>query len=297
MYFGSVKFFKHLIIGTICLMIIIPTTFTISLITQNDALKQKMGSAQTKYQQLEGNYQKVSKELAGMYQSEASFEYQKKYPDLYVAQAPKTASSPKTAYLTIDDGPSDKTGQYLEILAKYNAKATFFVTGQTSHEDLQYMKMIVEQGHTLAVHTYSHNYKQIYSSVDAYLEDFYNIYTLIYETTGVKPTIFRFPGGSINNYNRDIYQQIIAEMTRRGFIYYDWNVSSGDASTSASSASIVSNVLNTYSQYENPIILLHDGKTTTLGALEQIVSGIAAGGYKMDKMDNSVKQVSFGYKN
>ena len=51
----------------------------------------------------------------------------------------------------------------------------------------------------------------------------------IYEATGVKPQIFRFPGGSVSSYNVGIHQQLIAEMTRRGFVYFDWNVANGDA--------------------------------------------------------------------
>lgn len=127
-------------------------------------------------------------------------------------------------YLTFDDGPSARTDEILEILDKYGVKATFFVVGANEEGDLERMQKIVAAGHTLAIHSYSHDYKKIYASVEAYLEDFNQMFCQIYEATGVKPQIFRFPGGSVNSYNVGIHQQLIAEMTRRGFVYFDWNV-------------------------------------------------------------------------
>ena len=139
-------------------------------------------------------------------------------------------------YLTFDDGPSARTDEILEILDKYGVKATFFVVGANEEGDLERMQKIVAAGHTLAIHSYSHDYKKIYASVEAYLEDFNQMFCQIYEATGVKPQIFRFPGGSVNSYNVGIHQQLIAEMTRRGFVYFDWNVANGDAVFSKNSA-------------------------------------------------------------
>ena len=83
------------------------------------------------------------------------------------------------------------------------------------------MKAVADAGHTVGVHSISHDYEKVYESVESYLADFNDTYNCIYEATGVKPRFFRFPGGSINNYNRFVYMQIIAEMTRRGFVYFD----------------------------------------------------------------------------
>ena len=158
--------------------------------------------------------------------------YQELYPDFYAPQTYSANSAPnKTAYLTFDDGPSGNTDIILQTLQEENVKATFFVVGTDNADNLARMRRIVQEGHTIGMHSYSHSYKKIYASVEAFLKDMYQVFNLIKDTTGVTPTCFRFPGGSINSYNKAVYKDIKAEMIRRGFVPYDWNVSSGDAST------------------------------------------------------------------
>ncbi len=186
-------------------------------------------------------------------------------------------------YLTFDDGPSARTDEILEILDKYGVKATFFVVGANEEGDLERMQKIVAAGHTLAIHSYSHDYKKIYASVEAYLEDFNQMFCQIYEATGVKPQIFRFPGGSVNSYNVGIHQQLIAEMTRRGFVYFDWNVANGDAvfSKIQPSSTLTANALKGVGTARRAIILMHDSsaKTTTVEALPAIIEGYLEAGY------------------
>ena len=118
--------------------------------------------------------------------------------------------SRKTVYLTFDDGPSARTPEVLKILEEYGVKATFFVVGKDTEQSKQWMRDIVAAGHTIGVHSFTHDYREIYSSVEDYLDDFAKEYALIEEVTGVPPQIFRFPGGSINAYNGHIYQEIVA---------------------------------------------------------------------------------------
>lgn len=229
-------------------------------------------------------------------------EYTKLYPDMYVENKPAAFREEEgTIYLTFDDGPSKRTPEVLDILKKYNIKATFFVCGGTSDDAKAMMKRVVDEGHTIAIHSISHDYKKIYADVESYLADFYETYTCVYEATGVKPEIFRFPGGSINNYNRFTYQQIIAEMTRRGFVYYDWDVSGEDAVKGADQASIYSNIMNYISTDGNDraIVLLHDAadKEDTVAVLPDVIQKLIGYGYKLDKLDNSVKPITFGYRN
>ena len=210
-------------------------------------------------------------------------DYTQLYPDMYVKRPEKQISPNKTIFLTFDDGPSARTGEVLDILKQKNVKATFFVVGNTSTACKDYMKRIVEEGHTIAPHTFTHNFKSIYSSVEAYLNDFNKIYTLIYETTGVKPTIFRFAGGSKNSFNKNNYREIIAEMTRRGFDYYDWNLSVGDAAKKSLTPAekCLSNVLNYSAKYNNAVVLMHDAqpKTTTVQALPALIDGLRNQGF------------------
>ena len=156
--------------------------------------------------------------------------YQSLYPEMEVNPKPAFAEQPqKTAYLTFDDGPSANTYTILDALRESGQKATFFIVAKNipGHEDA--LRRMADEGHTIAIHTYSHDYRGIYASIEAFLEDFYQAYEAIYDACGVHATLFRFPGGSVNAYNRSIYQPLISEMLRRGFVYHDWSVSSEDA--------------------------------------------------------------------
>lgn len=224
-------------------------------------------------------------------------DYTSLYPNLYVKRPDTQILPPKTAFLTFDDGPSERTAEILDILKQRNIKATFFVTGKTTEFAKSMMRRIVTEGHTIAVHTYTHDFKQIYSSVQAYLDDFNRIYTLIYDVTGVKPDIFRFPGGSKNGFNKNNYREFINEMTRRGFDYFDWNVSSGDAVSRTPTPADVctSNVLNHCSNLNSCVVLMHDlrPKTTTVQALPNIIDGLEARGFKFDKLSHNIDPSSF----
>lgn len=219
-------------------------------------------------------------------------DYTKLYPDLYCTR-PETQITPsKTIFLTFDDGPSDRTSEVLEILRQNNIKATFFVTGNATQKGINLMKQIVDEGHTIAVHTYTHAFREVYASVQAFLDDFNKIYNLIYQNTGVKPTIFRFPGGSKNSFNKDNYKEIIAEMTRRGFDYFDWNLSVGDAvsRTPTPTQKCIDNVLNYSKNCDHGVVLLHDAqpKTTTVEALPHIINGLKEQGFVFDKLSNNI---------
>lgn len=229
---------------------------------------------------------------------DTSAEYTKLYPDLY-ADAPPTEfkDDDGTVYLTFDDGPSANLSDILYILNKYGIKATFFFCGDEDEISKERMKAVADAGHTVGIHSISHDYEKIYESVESYLADFYETYMNVYEATGVKPQIFRFPGGSINNYNRLTYKQIIAEMTRRGFVYYDWNVSGEDAVHDADWTSIYNNVLTGIESNtsDKAIILLHE-KQQTVYVLEDVIDKLIADGYHFGQLDNTVKPVNFSYR-
>ena len=229
-----------------------------------------------------------------------SAEYTKLYPDLYAESYPEGFKEDNgTIYLTFDDGPSKNTMDIINILGRYDIKATFFFNGGTDETTMERMKAVADAGHSIGVHSVSHDYEKVYESVESYLEDFNATYNCIYEATGVKPQIFRFPGGSINNYNRFVYMQIIAEMTRRGFIYYDWNVSGEDAVHGADWTSIYNNVMTGIrnNSADRAIVLLHDSddKYATVTVLEDVIDALLREGYSFGQIDKSVKPVTFSY--
>lgn len=223
--------------------------------------------------------------------------YREMYPNLYCTRPQKQVNPDKTIFLTFDDGPSDRTLEVLDILREKGIKATFFVTGNCPAKGKSIMKKIVDEGHTIGVHTYTHDFKKIYASVNAFLDDFSKIYNLIYEATGVKPTIFRFPGGSKNGFNKGNYRELIAEMTRRGFDYFDWNLSAGDAvsRTPTPASRCISNVLNASKNCAHGVVLMHDArpKVTTVEVLPAIIDGLAKQGFSFDKLSNNINPAAY----
>ena len=224
--------------------------------------------------------------------------YENLYPDFYAPQKLTASNAPDgIIYLTFDDGPSMRTDEILAVLDRENIKATFFVVGQTSESNLQRMRDIIDQGHTIAMHSYSHDYVKIYASVEAFLDDMYQIFKQIQDTTGVVPTFFRFPGGSINSYDHGIYEDIMAEMLRRGFIPCDWNMSAQDATAIPLPVSdIIANVLST-SNRSRGVVLMHDStaRTTTAEALPELIRQLKALGFQFEKLTPDVKPIMFGY--
>ena len=186
-------------------------------------------------------------------------------------------SSGKKVYLTFDDGPSSNTDQILDILKDYDVKATFFVVGKTDERSVKAYQRIVEEGHTLAMHSYSHRYDEIYESKEAFARDLNSLQEYLYETTGVWPRIYRFPGGSSNTVSKVDMQELIEYLTDIGITYFDWNVASGDAvSRTLPAETIVNNCLSGIEKQKESVILMHDAsnKGTTIEALPQIIEAI-----------------------
>lgn len=220
------------------------------------------------------------------------------YPDLYCDTTRDIVYNADMDYLyfTFDDGPSKYTENILLYLEKYGIKATFFVVPDGSETSNARLKKIADAGHTIGIHSATHEYKKIYASVDAYLEDFKIAYDRVYEATGVKCELFRFPGGSINDFNEKWREEIIAEMTRRGFVYFDWNVDSGDAA-GATWTEMYTGVLNQIEGKNRAVILMHDhanGYNTVL-VLEDLFKAILNDdrGFKLDRLTKNVKPIQF----
>lgn len=199
-----------------------------------------------------------------------------------------------TVYLTFDDGPSQNTYTILSLLRKYGVKATFFVVPHRTDECYALLRAIVNDGHSIGVHSATHDYEKIYASVEAYLDDFYEAWDIVYDATGVRTPLFRFPGGSVNDFNGDTRDAIIEEMTRRGFRYYDWNVDSNDvggATWSEMYNSIPSDIAQTY----RSVVLMHDSapRENTVYVLEDILKVLVGEGYKLDKINENTMPVQF----
>jgi peptidoglycan/xylan/chitin deacetylase (PgdA/CDA1 family) len=198
-----------------------------------------------------------------------------------------TVEEKQRVYLTFDDGPSIYTGQILDVLAANDVKATFFVIGR-DEEYYEYYKRIVAEGHTIGMHSYSHVYQDLYASLDSFDEELTSLNDLIYEVTGTRSTIFRFPGGSSNQVSALPIEDYIAYLNEHNLQYYDWNALSGDAVTSGlSPEQLVNNIMNDVRKNEDSIVLMHDLQTThtTVESLQLLIDTLKSEDYEILPID------------
>ncbi len=206
----------------------------------------------------------------------------------------------KKVYLTFDDGPSSITSQILDVLDCYGVKATFFTVCHTNDDAIENMQRIVNEGHTIAIHSLTHSYSQVYASVDAFKEDVLGMQQFIYDNTGYKTFLYRFPGGSSNTIAKCDIGECIDFLDDAGFEYFDWNVESGDATANMLDKDIiVENVLSSLGDNEEYVVLMHDAepKKTTLEALPEIIEGIQSRGYEILPITENTKPVHHRRKN
>ena len=355
MYFGSVRFFKHLILTVAALLIIVPTVLCIILFIDNakkSAEIEQLNSAIAGYNQsdcvTESSSEQADSELS-VTQSDTSskndtlsdseensdrsdisgeaetddtsseaessstsskaessstsseaesvpkVDVTALYPDLYVKPYDgEYENSQNTVYLTFDDGPSILTENLLYYLNKQNIKATFFVVPERTEYCYSLLKKIANGGHTIGIHTASHDYEKIYSSVEAYLDDFNEAYTIVAEATGLSPDIYRFPGGSVNDYNSETREEIITEMSRRGFVYFDWNVDSDDWQ-GLKWTQLYNNILSDCEEFSSPVVLFHNtgDRENTIYVIEDIIIALKQKGYKFGTLSQKVQPVHF----
>lgn len=195
----------------------------------------------------------------------------------------------KRVYLTFDDGPSIYTGQILDVLKANNVKATFFVIGRDK-DFYEYYQRIVDEGHTIGMHSYSHVYQDFYASKESFAAELAKLNDLIYNVTGVKSSIFRFPGGSSNNVSTLPIEEYISYLNEQNIDYYDWNALNGDAVTNGlSPEQLVNNIMNDVSQHEDSIVLMHDLQTThtTVESLQLLIDTLKTEGYEILPIDEN----------
>lgn len=188
-------------------------------------------------------------------------------------------------YLTFDDGPSIYTPRLLEILEKYNAKATFFVMN-TGCIDL--VKDIVEGGHSVGIHSVNHKYKEIYASPEAYFNDILTMQQIIYDLTGVRTYLMRFPGGSSNTtsiFNPGIMTYLTQAVEDNGFCYFDWHVDSRDAAGAQSSEEVYRNMRAGAYDRQITIMLQHDTTAFSVTAVEKLLIWGIENGYQFLALD------------
>lgn len=218
------------------------------------------------------------------------------YPNMWVEKyIGEYEKKDKTVYLTFDDGPSKHTEEILRVLKDNNVKATFFIMPDESEECARRLRAIAAAGHTIGIHSYTHNYLTIYENEKAFEKDFAQAYDIIVKAVNQKPWLYRFPGGSVNQYNRHCRDEIKAVLGERGFVYYDWNVDSNDW-RSLTAEEICQKVTVDAKRFPSPTILMHDTdiRENTVAALENIIKCLKESGYKFAPITRQVEPVQYG---
>ena len=206
-------------------------------------------------------------------------------------------------YLTFDDGPtSDSTPQILDILKDRNIKATFFVLHYDENHE-QFIKREKNEGHTIALHGYSHSYSEVYPSADTCLENFRKIKEQVYQTTGIESKIIRFPGGSSNivskKYCEGVMTELVTRVIEEGYRYFDWNVDSDDAGHAKTSERVYQNVITGIKPGRSNVVLMHDfaGNHKTIDALNDIITWGLEQGYVFRRITEETPMVTHGVNN
>lgn len=200
----------------------------------------------------------------------------------------------KTVYLTFDDGPSKYTEEILKLLSAYQVKATFFVIGKTDTYSKKMYKEILKDGHTLGMHSYSHDYNKIYKSLEDFDKDFTKIRDLLYDTTGYLSTIYRFPGGSSNSVMKEDVSVFINYLNQKSVVYFDWNVVSGDATgVEYTPQELYESVINGIKVHNRSIVLMHDtdAKGNSVKALKMILDTLTEQGVELLPLNEDVTPI------
>lgn len=277
-----VKRIKKIIVGTAIVLLLLPTIMCLFLLVKVHSLEKQIETI-TKVSD-SGAVKAQEKEVK-------TTKAPKKASTAEPTIKPTDDTTTKKVYLTFDDGPGSQTGKILDILKKNHVKATFFVTGKEDASSKKIYQRIVKEGHTLAMHSYSHIQDVIYDSKEAFEKDLKQINRCLYEVTGVHTKFYRFPGGSSTQNTSLPIQNFIDVLKKNHYLYLDWNVISPDINNAnATKEQVVTGVMQGVDAYDTAVVLMYDvaDKPMTVKALPSIIKQIKAKNYELLPVDESM---------
>lgn len=277
-----VKRIKKIIVGTAIVLLLLPTIMCLFLLVKVHSLEKQIETI-TKVSD-SGVVKAQEKEVK-------TTKAPKKASTAEPTIKPTDDATTKKVYLTFDDGPGSQTGKILDILKKNHVKATFFVTGKEDASSKKIYQRIVKEGHTLAMHSYSHIQDVIYDSKEAFEKDLKQINRCLYEATGVHTKFYRFPGGSSTQNTSLPIQNFIDVLKKNHYLYLDWNVISPDINNAnATKEQVVTGVMQGVDAYDTAVVLMYDvaDKPMTVKALPSIIKQIKAKNYELLPVDESM---------
>lgn len=277
-----VKRIKKIIVGTAIVLLLLPTIMCLFLLVKVHSLEKQIETI-TKVSD-SGVVKAQEKEVK-------TTKAPKKATTAEPTIKPTDDTTTKKVYLTFDDGPGSQSGKILDILKKNHVKATFFVTGKENASSKKIYQRIVKEGHTLAMHSYSHIQDVIYDSKEAFEKDLKQINRCLYEATGVHTKFYRFPGGSSTQNTSLPIQNFIDVLKKNHYLYLDWNVISPDINNAnATKEQVVTGVMQGVDAYDTAVVLMYDvaDKPMTVKALPSIIKQIKAKNYELLPVDESM---------
>ncbi len=277
-----VKRIKKIIVGTAIVLLLLPTIMCLFLLVKVHSLEKQIETI-TKVSD-SGVVKAQEKEVK-------TTKAPKKASTAEPTIKPTDDTTTKKVYLTFDDGPGSQTGKILDILKKNHVNATFFVTGKEDASSKKIYQRIVKEGHTLAMHSYSHIQDVIYDSKEAFEKDLKQINRCLYEATGVHTKFYRFPGGSSTQNTSLSIQNFIDVLKKNHYLYLDWNVISPDINNAnATKEQVVTGVMQGVDAYDTAVVLMYDvaDKPMTVKALPSIIKQIKAKNYELLPVDESM---------
>ena len=275
-----VKRIKKIIVGTAIVLLLLPTIMCLFLLVKVHSLEKQIETIT-----------KVSGVVKAQEKEVKTTKAPKKASTAEPTIKPTDDTTTKKVYLTFDDGPGSQTGKILDILKKNHVKATFFVTGKEDASSKKIYQRIVKEGHTLAMHSYSHIQDVIYDSKEAFEKDLKQINRCLYEATGVHTKFYRFPGGSSTQNTSLPIQNFIDVLNKNHYLYLDWNVISPDINNAnATKEQVVTGVMQGVDAYDTAVVLMYDvaDKPMTVKALPSIIKQIKVKNYELLPVDESM---------
>ncbi len=217
-----------------------------------------------------------------------------------VSSKSEVSAKGKEVYLTFDDGPGTQTAEILDILKKEKVKATFFVTGKEDAYSKKMYKRIVEEGHTLGMHSYSHIYDNIYKSQKAFSADFQKLYNLLYDVTGIYPEWYRFPGGSSTETMKSSLGGLVDVLEKKKVSYIDWNVISPEAmNPKVTKRDMIDGIMSDVAGYDTAVVMLYDAENRpmTVKTLPSLIRKMKEKKYELLPLDKSVDPIRHNQSN
>lgn len=294
-----VKRIKRTIITLCIILLVLPTILSVFLMARVSSLQSQINDI------IAGTAEKTEKTDTQPDVVQASVK--KTVSDVSVSASEGAVSSKsevsakgKEVYLTFDDGPGTQTAEILDILKKEKVKATFFVTGKEDAYSKKMYKRIVEEGHTLGMHSYSHIYDNIYKSPKAFSADFQKLYNLLYDVTGIYPEWYRFPGGSSTETMKSSLGGLVDVLEKKKVSYIDWNVISPEAmNPKVTKRDMIDGIMSDVAGYDTAVVMLYDAENRpmTVKTLPSLIRKMKEKKYELLPLDKSVDPIRHNQSN